>query len=243
MFLRTSVFSIGLLFSIASNANVVMTGSRIIYPEGKPFVNVTLKNKSNDVFMVQSWLESKQQGSNGIPFIALPPLIKLQSEQKSEIRIIHTDKENLPQDRESVFYYNFLQIPSSLAVSKASVGRNKIVLTVRHKVKLFYRPQKTQNYKRNWQDDFNVELVNYRDSLATLRFHNKQPLHVSLSNKITLEHQGLKWTSKAEMIAPYSYKDFTFKNVKFEEGNVASVNITVISDQGALKNKQYSIRF
>ncbi|MFN1533483.1 MULTISPECIES: fimbrial biogenesis chaperone [Vibrio harveyi group] len=246
MFLRFFVVFITLIFGFAAHANIVMTGSRIIYPEGEPFVNVYLKNKSKNVFMVQSWFENEDGSKatqNDVPFVVLPPLAKIEPQRGQTLRIIKGIEKTLPQDQESVFYFNFLQIPSNAAIAEVAASSNKIVVTVKHKVKLFYRPKKVINYNRNWKKDFQVQLINYQNGIAKVRLINKQPLHVSLSGNVFIEHLGEKWLSEAKMILPNSYQDFTFKNLKIKKGDKADFLITTISDQGALIPKRYSIQF
>jgi len=246
MFFRFCVVFITLISGFAAHANIVMTGSRIIYPEGEPFVNVYLKNKSKNVFMVQSWFENEdgtKANQNEVPFVVLPPLAKIEPQRGQTLRIIKGIEKALPQDQESVFYFNFLQIPSNAAIAEAAAGSNKIVVTVKHKVKLFYRPKQVINYNRNWEKDFQVQLINYQDGIAKVRLINKQPLHVSLSGNIFIEHLGEKWFSEAKMISPNSHQDYTFKNLKIKKGDKANFLVTIISDQGALIPKSYSIQF
>lgn len=246
MFFRFCVVFITLISGFAAHANIVMTGSRIIYPEGEPFVNVYLKNKSKNVFMVQSWFENEdgtKANQNEVPFVVLPPLAKIEPQRGQTLRIIKGIEKALPQDQESVFYFNFLQIPSNAAIAEVAASSNKIVVTVKHKVKLFYRPKQVINYNRNWGKDFQVQLINYQDGIAKVRLVNKQPLHVSLSGNMFIEHLGEKWFSETKMISPNSYQDFTFKNLKIKKGDKANFLVTIISDQGALIPKSYSIQF
>ncbi|MHA2708838.1 fimbrial biogenesis chaperone [Vibrio owensii] len=246
MFFRFCVVFITLISGFAAHANIVMTGSRIIYPEGEPFVNVYLKNKSKNVFMVQSWFENEdgtKANQNEVPFVVLPPLAKIEPQRGQTLRIIKGIEKALPQDQESVFYFNFLQIPSNAAIAEVAASSNKIVVTVKHKVKLFYRPKQVINYNRNWEKDFQVQLINYQDGIAKVRLVNKQPLHVSLSGNIFIEHLGEKWFSETKMISPNAHQDFTFKNLKVKKGDKANFLVTIISDQGALIPKSYSIQF
>ena len=43
----------------------------------------------------------------------------------------------LPRDRESLFYLNFLQVP---AVRQTNSDKNKLLLVVTNRLKVFYRP-------------------------------------------------------------------------------------------------------
>lgn len=131
------------LFSLQLNASVIMTGTRIIYNEGSRSVDVNLKNQSNFPYVVQTWFDAgKMSGgpdaSVQVPFIATPPVFRIQPGAGQVVKVTFTGGLNLPDDRESVFYFNFLQVPPS-NIDKNDV-KNKMLVMLRNRVKIFYRP-------------------------------------------------------------------------------------------------------
>ena len=128
------------LFSLQLNASVIMTGTRIIYNEGSRSVDVNLKNQSNFPYVVQTWFDAgKMSGgpdaSVQVPFIATPPVFRIQPGAGQVVKVTFTGGLNLPDDRESVFYFNFLQVPPS-NIDKNDV-KNKMLVMLRNRVKIF----------------------------------------------------------------------------------------------------------
>ena len=143
-----------------------MTGSRIVYNEGKEFVNVQLNNKSDKVFFVQSWTENNDKPSEKIeetPYAVIPPIAKLEANTGQVIRAVLIDKQAFSDDRESVSYFNFLQVPANTDVTDGNEDNNKLVITIKHKVKLFYRPKKIANYQTNWAQDIQLDVLEYNN--------------------------------------------------------------------------------
>ena len=239
-----------LLFFISTNvyANIVMTGSRIVYEEGKPFVNVQLNNKSNKVFFVQSWIENSEASPKDITetaYAVIPPIVKLKANSGQVIRISLLDNQAFPEDRESVSYFNFLQVPANTNTTHASKESNKLVITIKHKVKLFYRPNKIANYKKNWMQDIHAEVIEHNNNTLQLRITNNMPLYLSMSDVAKLNSGDSVYTSAGQMIAPYSYQDFEF--MTGIENNFLSTPANLIfssvNDQGGLTEREYTLYF
>lgn len=100
------------LFSLQLNASVIMTGTRIIYNEGSRSVDVNLKNQSDFPYVVQTWFDDGKMSSGPdasvrVPFIASPPVFRIQPGAGQVVKVTFTGGFNLPDDRESVFYFNF----------------------------------------------------------------------------------------------------------------------------------------
>ena len=47
----------GLLFSMASQASVIVNATRVVYPSDAKFVNVQLVNRGTTTHLVQSWID------------------------------------------------------------------------------------------------------------------------------------------------------------------------------------------
>jgi fimbrial chaperone protein/chaperone protein EcpD len=65
-----------------------------------------------------------------------PPISRIDPGKGQTLRIFHTG-ESLPQDRESVFWLNVLEVPPA---AKDQGEANKLQLAFRTRIKLFYRP-------------------------------------------------------------------------------------------------------
>ncbi|NWE37301.1 fimbrial biogenesis chaperone, partial [Pseudomonas gingeri] len=88
---------------------------------------------------MQSWIDdgdtdAKPQDAKA-PFLLTPPIFRLDEKKGQTIRIIFTGA-NLPSDRESIFWFNALEIPA-LPEDKS---KNYLQIALRNRLKLFYRP-------------------------------------------------------------------------------------------------------
>ncbi|MCK3161582.1 fimbria/pilus periplasmic chaperone, partial [Escherichia coli] len=73
--------------------------------------------------------------------LALPPLQRIDSGKKAQVRIMQMSaaaRARLPQDRETLFYFNVREIPPAPKDKNASI----LQLTTQSQLKLFLRPGK-----------------------------------------------------------------------------------------------------
>lgn len=138
-----------LLFALLSaahfaQASVVITGTRVIYPADQREVNIQLTNNGTSPALVQAWVDpytepgqpKTEVKEQDIPFVLSPPVFRINPKEGQSIRLMYVGNE-LPQDRESVFYFNVLDIPPAPSGEKTE---NFLQLAINSKLKLFYRP-------------------------------------------------------------------------------------------------------
>ncbi|MGT3194634.1 fimbrial biogenesis chaperone, partial [Yersinia enterocolitica] len=84
----------------------------------------------------QAWIENeKHEKITTGPIVVTPPVQRLEPGEKSMVRLSSTPEINkLPQDRESLFYFNLREIPPK------SEKANVLQIALQTKIKLFYRP-------------------------------------------------------------------------------------------------------
>ncbi|MEM0745841.1 fimbria/pilus periplasmic chaperone, partial [Escherichia coli] len=72
-------------FSSSSIADIVISGTRVIYKSGQKSVNVRLENKGNNPLLVQSWLDTgddnDEPGSITVRFTATPPVSRIDAKR------------------------------------------------------------------------------------------------------------------------------------------------------------------
>ncbi|MCE4056856.1 fimbrial biogenesis chaperone [Pseudomonas sp. Au-Pse12] len=123
-----------------AQASVVIVGSRIIYPAQAQEKSLQLNNRSDHPSLVQAWVDRGNEESSAqtadAPFIATPPVFRMEGHTGQTVRLRFTG-EQLPEDRESLFFLNVLEIPP---VQADLEGRNQFVVMPRHRLKVFYRP-------------------------------------------------------------------------------------------------------
>lgn len=105
-------------------ANIVINGTRVLYPENNKEVIVQLINTGDAPALVQSWIDDGDINSTpetaNVPFLLSPPVVKVSEHNGQQLRIKKLPA-NLPGDRESVFFLNVLDIPRSRKIYKTRI--------------------------------------------------------------------------------------------------------------------------
>ena len=101
-----------LMFSMSAYAGIQVDATRVIYNGGNQSSSLSIKNDSDDTYMVQSWLDTgdSTQNPKGLPIVVTPPILKLASKKEAVLRFIYSGQ-GLPQDKESLFWINVQEIP------------------------------------------------------------------------------------------------------------------------------------
>ncbi|MGK9175802.1 molecular chaperone, partial [Yokenella regensburgei] len=123
-----------LLLICDAHAGIQLASTRVIYPAGKREVTLAVTSKDPAPRLIQTWIENDNADTAKVPFIILPPVFRLNPGKGQSLRIMFTGGA-VPRDRESVFWLNVLEIPP-----KPAGKADHIQLTVRSRLKLFYRP-------------------------------------------------------------------------------------------------------
>ncbi|ECA8970265.1 fimbrial chaperone [Salmonella enterica subsp. enterica serovar Omuna] len=228
-----SVLSLGcLLISSNALADIVISGTRIVYDANKKDVSIRLENKGTRPLLVQSWLDTGNDNVDPsqikVPFTATPPVSRIEPKRGQTVKITYTSATPLPTDRESVYWFNVLEVPPKVA-NDAEQNKNLLQLAFRTRIKLFYRPVGLPGEpyeavkKMKWQ-------VKAQSSGVVIQASNPTPYHVSF-NGATLEANGKKYTINATMVAPFSQADFAVQNLN-SSVSAGKVNYQIINDFG-----------
>ncbi len=129
------------LLSGQASASVVINRTRLVYPSDESSISVQLLNKSRTVHLVQAWIDDGNPQSRPedvhAPFIVSPPVVKIDGEGGQTLKVLLTGSSSkLPQDRESVFWLNVLDVPPM----PDKHGSNYMQVALRNRIKLFWRP-------------------------------------------------------------------------------------------------------
>ncbi|WP_256714457.1 fimbrial biogenesis chaperone [Serratia fonticola] len=116
-------------------------GNRVIYPSQVREKTLQFTNGDASPVLVQLWLDINNPHSTpetaDAPFMASPQIFRINPHSGQMVRLMYSGN-GLPADRESLFYLNFLQVP---AVRQADLDKNKLLLLVTNRLKVFYRPE------------------------------------------------------------------------------------------------------
>ncbi|AKP32304.1 molecular chaperone [Yersinia aleksiciae] len=212
-----------------TKASVVMTGTRIIYPEGTREKVLQLSNKDDYPNLVQLWMDDGDNQSSpaksDVPFTLTPQIFRMEPQSGQVIRLSYIER-NLPKDRESVFYLNFLQIPALKADKQTE---NKLVLIVNNRLKVFYRPAALKENVDTLGEKIQVTLEGVTGD--KVKIHNPTGYYISLRDAKLVSNGKTISFATSEMFAPNSTTDLAFPSgVKAKKGELLTLN--VVNDYG-----------
>ncbi|CNF69142.1 molecular chaperone [Yersinia mollaretii] len=212
-----------------TQASVVMTGTRIIYPEGTREKVLQLSNKDDHPNLVQLWMDDGNNQSSpsksDVPFTLTPQIFRMEPQSGQVVRLAYLER-NLPKDRESVFYLNFLQIPALKADKQTE---NKLVLIVNNRLKVFYRPAALKENVDTLGEKIQVTL----DSATgdKIKIHNPTGYFISLRDAKLINGDKTISFATSEMFAPNSTTDLALPaGIKAKKGELLTLN--VVNDYG-----------
>lgn len=195
-----SILSLSLLQE--AGATIVLEKTRIVIDEGDKSVSLKMSNQNTQLpYLAKAWVENDQGKTDGLPLFAVPPLQRLEARQTGQVSIkVLQEAKDLPQDRESVFYFNLRGIPPNN--NKANI----LQLALQNKLKVFYRPAQlkmsSQEILHNpWQEKLKI-IKNGNQVIAK----NPTPYFVKLLG-VQQKKKGKVFDGfQSIMIAPYEEK-------------------------------------
>ena len=190
-----------------------------------------LDNRHAHPVLVEAWVEhgaprtpdSRDGASFSIvPFAPHPPLVRIEPGKGQALRV-HRLPGPLPQDRETLFSLNVLDIPPDLpATSTASAM--KIALHTR--VKLFHRPAGLPGSASKAP-----AALRWRIESDALQIDNPTPFHVSIARVVVGERIDLR----GDMVAPFSVHTLRLDRATLERLRASGrVAFDAINDVGGL---------
>ncbi|VUS94276.1 fimbrial biogenesis chaperone [Klebsiella huaxiensis] len=231
--LHQLILSVGAILAFilpgVSNASIVVNGTRVIYPGGEREVTVKLSNKGKLPVLAQSWVDNGDVNAKpekiAVPFILTPPVNRIEPDKSQTLRLSYTASPSLPEDRESVYWLNILEIPPA----NTNVP-NRLQMAFRTRIKLFYRPGAIADSTKAADA---AENLSWSIVSGELQADNPSPYYVSLVS-ITVNQGNKSASVDGEMIAPKDRLRFKLdKSVSFT--HAASISYEYINDWGAVK--------
>lgn len=198
--LNAAVALAALVTSLPASAAVTLYGTRIVYEAGQASISVKATNQGERAALTQAWLDhgnaDATPAQQRVPFLVTPAVRRLEPGQDQTYRISHVTGAGpaLPADRESLLYFNLLDIPP--AVDAAEAG-NTVQFALRTRVKLFYRPAALAGRAADAAAGLTWRIVQDTGTPA-LQVHNPGAYHVTFDG-ITL---GDGTAVAADMIGP-----------------------------------------
>lgn len=231
---RTGILVAGFSFFYAGIAlaenhqqtfSVELGASRIIYPLNGKNAAIRVDNKQDYPVLVRSKVLMGSDKKAFAPFIATPPIFRLDSHQSSVVMVTRTGG-NYPDDRESLNWLCVTAVPPDKDAGWAKgegekVITNDIQVVLENCIKLLVRPD---GLSSNPADI--AEKVKWKAEGKNLHAHNPTPYYMNISG-VRFNGEDLKL--KDGYIAPYSDMDMPFSSALKKGGEV---KWSVIGDYG-----------
>lgn len=226
-------------------SGVVMLGTRVIYPAESNFVQVKFNNNDANSYLMQVWVDdgrgSPQIEIEKAPFIVTPHIYRIKGNSQQTVRVVFSKSTSLPNDRESQFWFNFLQIPpENDRIESQSSSINLAFLT---QVKLIYRPQQIKSDIKTLGQDLTFALTRAGNGWR-LSATNPTGYYATFVNKASVQSTGRNSVVNLGdnlTLAPFSTIAW---NVKLDNAALKNpqLDFSLINDRGTPVGYSSSIK-
>lgn len=162
----------------SAQAAIALDRTRVVFPGSEKSVSLSVRNQNTELpYLAQGWLEDergvKLEGQSA--FTVLPPLQRVEPKGQTQVKIqAMPAASQLPQDRESLFYFNLREIPPQ------SDKPNVLQIALQTRIKMFYRPAAIAEAAAQQQANPYQEKLILEKSGDGYTVHNPTPYFVTL---------------------------------------------------------------
>ncbi|UBX50474.1 molecular chaperone [Providencia alcalifaciens] len=211
--------------SFAAEGGLRLAQTRVVFDAANPNAKIAIKNSSSQVYLIKADVINTPEGNANKPappFIATPPMFRLEKESQNTLLIVRNGTTALPTDRESVFYLSLLAIPATTKANtpEGEMTSAQVSVGIRNVIKLFYRPKGL--------------TMSVATASSQLAFHH-QGEHITVSNptpyyitlaQLSVDQHPVDVRELGPMIAPFSTQVYPVK------GSATRAEWKVITDYG-----------
>jgi len=226
-----------LLGSMAAwaQAGLTVTGTRFIYPAQAKSLTIRTGNSGEAPILVQTWLDQETAQARTdpselpAPFVLTPPVYRLDAGERKTLELRYTG-EPLPNDRESVFWINFLEIPS-----QPPARPNQLQLSFRLRMKVLFRPPGLPGSPGQAAAQITWRYLRTGDAAAPWRLEarNPTPFHVSLA-RLAIPAANGPLHMDGLTLAPYATSHYALPAAHQPQVGAATLNYEAADDAGDL---------
>lgn len=237
--LLATLSTLSFFLAASAMASVVMLNTRVIYPAGAKSQTVQLTNNDNIPYVVQMWTDinnpaSTPDNADG-PFVVVPALFRVEPKTGQSVRLVFTGKD-LPQDRESVFYLNSVQIPPK---NLAGEQQNQMTVVLRNRVKIFYRPKGIAGSPEKVAEQLRFSLKQQAGQWV-LTAYNDSGYYASFIKAAALVGDK-EVPFKVDMVPPKSQASWKLEKGTLSPAGASKVAFTLVNDYGGHSRAQANL--
>lgn len=218
----------------AADANVLVGATRVIFREQDHDARIRLSNEGAAPALVQTWVDngnpeaSPDQAKS--PFILFPPIFRIEPHGGQTIRMKYS-QDPLPQDKESVFWLNVMEIPLMPTTAEGG-SENRMQFAFRSRLKVFFRPRNLPGNPLKAAEQVTWKLVQGGSNQGCLlQVSNPTPYHITFT-EIVASVGTQKFTSDGGMVDPQGPLMFPLNGLKKCSAVSANIVYTTINDYG-----------
>ena len=223
-----------------AQADMIIETTRVIYPEAKREVSFKVSNVSKDrPAFVQMWLDDGNAAAAPeeavTPFNLTPPVARLKPDSSQAVRLVFTG-DPLPADRESVFWFNMLELPQK------SSAENKLAFAVRTRIKVFYRPKGLKGEPSEFMEKVDWKVVK-KEGNWVAEGSNPSPYNMSFFSLSFGEGNNFDLNVDGGMVPPKGNLSVVLGAVDKITKPYSKLRVDYISDYGGVVSKVLPIQF
>lgn len=191
--------------SSMAHAAIGLDRTRVIFNGDQKSMSLNISNNNKQLpYLAQAWIDDAEGNKITSPLVVLPPVQRVEPGKSSQVKIEALPAvSTLPQDRESLFYFNLREIPPK------SDKPNTLQIALQTRVKMFYRPKAIVPAKMGtpWQEKltlqkqgdtvmvknptpYYVTVINAAESLKALDNKDKKNLNPSCCHRLVKARWG-----------------------------------------------------
>lgn len=226
-----------LLLCNISQASVVLSGTRIIFPASEKEVTLQVTNPGDLPALIQAWLDKGDSTASlqnvSVPFVMTPSIFRMEPKKGQTLRILYSG-EPLPADRESLFWLNVLDVPPK-AQEDTGADASSLQFAFRTRIKLMYRPKGLPGTALDAPAQLQWSLQTQADGTQALQARNDTPYVVNLGG-IALDSGGQDHNAGAGYVLPGQAADFPLPDSSGLRSG--TVKFTSINDWGGSQSHE-----
>lgn len=190
--------------AVSAEGGVGINSTRLIYPADAKSINVGMRNTSDvQPYLIKTSVSTKPDKVVPAPFLVNPSLFRIEPKSTRQTRIVFKGSD-LPQDRESVFYFTGTAIPASSAdKGPTPLVKGAMQIALGTTIKLFYRPVDLPTTSKEAQEKLKFTAVS-----GGVRVTNSSPYFVTISSLNINDKELSLDDTEEKMIAPFSYRTY-----------------------------------
>lgn len=226
---------VSLFLALLSNsvyAGMTISGTRVIFPGSEREQVVRTNNQGNQPELVQVWVDdgstSNDVNKMKVPFLVTPPVYRVEPGKGQSIRLIYNGM-SLPQDKESVFWFNMLEIPP---VEKGEKNSDQLELAFRTRIKIFYRPKILESSSAFQIDKLKWSIIDGGKSGSGIKIDNPTPYYFSFDSA-SIKSGSKSYPLEIDMLSPFSSKEIHPRSRLPMGVNITELSFRLLNDYGA----------